>query len=232
MSEEVSELARVRCGIYGEDTLVVRRLPGGAVEIERQVKDGQSRRWTVGASSSLRVSSEMWGAVPMVGVETDLELDGASIAHFEFDFTSGGTHDEAVAKLAVAIAEHAKCALDIQPLRIPGEQHLATIRCGHESREQLHAIKDERGAVRIVNAMSLAQWKIAASDTLVVAASVRGSADDGVSITLERGAAPSERIGHFGTISAAMVVAFASRVADVARCTVVHREPVRKQEPS
>jgi len=214
MSDE-NEIARADCGTYNEDALVARRLPGGAAEIEIALKDGGRRQWTVVETSTLRVVSKMSGAVPMCGVDTDLELDGKAVTYFEFTFNSGGYHDEDVAKLVVAIAAYTKCTLDIQPMRIDGEDHFASIRCGEESREQLHAIKDEKGAVRVVNPMTAVMRKIAATDTLVV-----GS--DGTATTLDRkrGVArgrPREQIGYF-VCAVDDVVRSAEVVAKAAGC--------------
>ena len=194
----------IECGIYGGDTLVAERRPDGVVELAVVGQDGNRRQWTIDATSTLTVLAQAWGSGAMLGVDTRLQVDGQEITHFEFDFVSGGTHDGDVAKFVVPIAAHTKCGLDIQPLRIAGNEHLASIRC--ENQEQLHAIKNERGAVRVDNAMTGATWNIVASDTLVVAGN-----------RLERNTAP---IATFACAEEE-VVAFARRVADAAGATFV-----------
>lgn len=161
------------------------------------------------ATSKLNVTSELWGTGAMLGTNTNLRLDDEPIAHFEFDFVSGGSHDDDVAKFVVSIAAHTRCALDIQPLRIKGEEHLAWIRSGNERREQVHALKGTTGQVCVVNVMTGARWDITASDVLLVAT-------DGVGIKLERG---GEIIAHFAC-SHDEVIAFARRVAETAACAL------------
>lgn len=117
-------IATSECGNYGEDTLTAWKLADGAVVVERECKDGTVLCWQIDATDTLRTSSEAWGSGGIVGLETDLVAiaqDGEEIAitHFEFSSPWGGASDRDVAMLAEAIANEARCTLDIVPTKYP-----------------------------------------------------------------------------------------------------------------